>query len=832
MRIGIEMRPVTLGISGGVAQLLRGVLRCLCLRHSNHKYVLFSTIFNSGLLQPLPGAVENHVLPLDNYFEQLDQLAKEKDLDVLFRGYPMSDNLQFPMDRQIFQIPDIQHEHYPEFFAPAIRQARQESFNQVLKRAAAYIGTISDFARQTLLAHEATRCRDIFLMSPALLLELQEAASEPLTESELGLVPSAEYLLYPGNLWPHKNHRRVLEAFAQFRAATGRNVELVLTGHPAGWNEVAAEFGALPIRHLGFVRPPLLRRLLEKARALVYFSLYEGFGMPLLEAFDAGTPVLCSNSTSLPEVGGDAILSCDPLDVEAMSRCMARITQDADLGQLLIQRGKERLKAYTWEAAADNLLAACHRVHAGQHPVSEPRAGHIHVESWPVVSIVTPSFNQGRFLRRTIDSVLTQSYPHVEFVVIDGGSTDESVDILKSYGARFPWVSERDRGQTHAINKGFSRTHGDIQAYLNSDDVLLPGAVEEVVQHMLRRPACDLVYGEAHYIDENDNITGRYNTADYSFARLMQDCCICQPAAFWRTSIARTVGAFDESLHFAMDYDYWMRVDRAGGLLEHSREFLACSRMYAENKTLSCRTKIYDEIFHVSMKNAGFASLSYFQGLWHHLCHERRSGWPRYLASVPRFPDFMASLHHSWRNGLTPTPQRLLRNFARAAKGQAKHHLGRRFLSGCRVAQSLAKRLLRPFGAVVGGAERFNRPAVIGFWPDNWLAPTLRVHLGDSAVEQDLHLIGAPPEATKLTVRLPGKRADTIQLQAATVNSIAFKAPAGRDRNLVLEFSQFHVDPWGRQLAFRLQETNIFGEYDLGRNRPARSKASLQLTAR
>src|SRR5438270_571819 len=115
----------------------------------------------------------------------------------------------------------------------------------------------------------------------------------------------------------------------------------------------------------------------------------------------------------------------------------------------------------------------------------------------PIVSMVTPSFNQGRFLRRTIDSVLSQDYPHVEYLVFDGGSTDESIDVLRSYGDRFLWTSERDRGQTDAINKGLRRAKGDILAYLNSDDVLLPGAIATVAEHFRKNPAWDVVYGNA-----------------------------------------------------------------------------------------------------------------------------------------------------------------------------------------------------------------------------------------------------------------------------------------------------------------------------------------------
>lgn len=263
----------------------------------------------------------------------------------------------------------------------------------------------------------------------------------------------------------------------------------------------------------------------------------------------------------------------------------------------------------------------------------------------PLVSIVTPSYNQGRFLKRTIDSVLNQDYPHIEYLVIDGGSTDESVSILRQYGEQFFWRSERDGGQSEAINIGLCEAHGDILAYLNSDDVLLPGAIATVVEHFRTHPKWDLVYGNAHLIDEADRVLGNYPTAPYAFDRLLQDCYICQPAAFWRRGITDRIELFDESLHYAMDYDYWLRIDRAGGTLAQVPEFLACSRSYAETKTQSARLEVYREILGVSRRHADDASFSQYYAYWHHRCHERPAGWPRLLRWLPECHWWLAYLH-------------------------------------------------------------------------------------------------------------------------------------------------------------------------------------------
>ncbi len=169
-----------------------------------------------------------------------------------------------------------------------------------------------------------------------------------------------------------------------------------------------------------------------------------------------------------------------------MAALMERILKDDALREALVKRGKSRLDIYSWEKSADNLIAACERVGARERAVTEPRTASD--AALPLVSIVTPSYNQGRFLKRTIDSVLMQSYPNIQYVVIDGGSTDESIEILRSYRDRFYWVSEPDRGQTNAINKGLARANGEILAYLNSDDILAPRAIERVVQYLQKTP--------------------------------------------------------------------------------------------------------------------------------------------------------------------------------------------------------------------------------------------------------------------------------------------------------------------------------------------------------
>ncbi len=797
MKIGVDLRQLSLGASGGITQQVQGVFEAVFDRYTEHQFLVFCTPFNRSLLACDAEHVRYFSLSIASYFLDLDHIAAEEDLQVLFRSYPTEDTLQFPMHKQIVLIPDNQHETFPDFFAAEVLAARRSAFSKALGSAGA-IGTSSEFSRKVLLDFPGTRCEDVFLMEPS----LQAAhglgrSDQALGESERLLIPDGEYFLFPANLWKHKNHQRLLQAFRLLRDKTGREISLVLTGHPAGWSELSKEFSDLPVIHLGFVRSEMLRVLLERARALVFFSLYEGFGIPLLEAFDAGTPVICSNTTSLPEVGGDAVLTCDPTDIDAMAALMERILKDDALREALVKRGKSRLGIYSWEKSAQSLIDACKRVGARERAVTEPRTAS--GAALPLVSIVTPSYNQGRFLKRTIDSVLMQSYPNIQYVVIDGGSTDESIEILRSYRDRFYWISEPDGGQTNAINKGLARANGEILAYLNSDDILAPRAIERVVHYLQQHPECDMVYGEADYIDAQDKVIGSYKTADYSFDRLLEDCMVCQPAAFWRSRIAEKVGLFDERLNFAMDYDYWLRIAKAGGEIRFLREKLACSRLYPETKTLSARTKIYQEIFEICRRHTGHVHLSYYQGYWHHLIYEKDTLASRLLRWHHVSYTMLAWFHHKWKH-------RDRYPFTWVASAIVKKVSQRAAASGVR-AKGFVKR-----SSMFATLRR--NGSVKGFWPDNWLAPKLTIPPKSRAPGQVLHLAGVAPIDQTMTVAAGDREICKCDFEAHQYTKVSFLADLAGGKRISIQFSSFVEDPGKRRLAFLLQDTNVFSEQD------------------
>jgi glycosyltransferase involved in cell wall biosynthesis len=220
------------------------------------------------------------------------------------------------------------------------------------------------------------------------------------------------------------------------------------------------------------------------------------------------------------------------------------------------------------------------------------------------ISVVTPSYNQGRFIERTIRSVLEQGVKAQEYMVVDGASTDGTVDVLKKYGTQLRWVSETDDGQAEALNKGFTATHGDIIGWLNSDDIYYPGALSAVVNFFEEYPGAEVVYGDADHIDENDQIIEAYYTEEWNYEKLKEVCFLCQPAVFFRRRLLERLGSLDAGLRYCMDYEYWLRLG-AEVPFYRMRKKLAGSRMYGENKTLGDRIAVHKEINHMLRNRLG-----------------------------------------------------------------------------------------------------------------------------------------------------------------------------------------------------------------------------------
>jgi len=234
------------------------------------------------------------------------------------------------------------------------------------------------------------------------------------------------------------------------------------------------------------------------------------------------------------------------------------------------------------------------------------------------ISVITPSYNQAQFIERTILSVLDQNFPDLEYIVMDGESTYGTVDILKKYSDKIIWRSEKDNGQSDAINKGLKMATGDIVAYLNSDDTYEPGALKKVAEFFEKNTETKWAYGKCQIIDEKDKEIRKWITTyknflgkTYSYSKLLSENFICQPATFWKRGLLDEIGYFNEDEHFCMDYEFWLRIGQKypAGVIP---KYLANFRYYASSKSGSVNKKQFQDELRLARKYGDNHPLSLF----------------------------------------------------------------------------------------------------------------------------------------------------------------------------------------------------------------------------
>lgn len=197
------------------------------------------------------------------------------------------------------------------------------------------------------------------------------------------------------------------------------------------------------------------------------------------------------------------------------------------------------------------------------------------------ISIITPSYNQGEFIERTIQSVLAQQDAayQLDYIVMDGASSDNTISILKQYADKLRFVSEPDKGQTHAVNKGLQATDGEIIGWLNSDDIYYPQTVKTIMTFFANHPDVDVIYGEAYFIDKADKKISYYPTEKWDLENFKSRCFISQPSVFFRRRVVEKYGLLDENLHFCMDYEYWLRLGLYGAKIAYIPQVLSATRI-------------------------------------------------------------------------------------------------------------------------------------------------------------------------------------------------------------------------------------------------------------
>ena len=221
-------------------------------------------------------------------------------------------------------------------------------------------------------------------------------------------------------------------------------------------------------------------------------------------------------------------------------------------------------------------------------------------DSWqyPLVSIVTPTYNQAAFLSETLESVLTQDYPNIEHIVIDDGSTDDTARVLSEYTGKIDWERQANMGQTPTINKGWQRSKGEIVTWLNSDDTLTPGAVSTAVAYLQQHPDVDIVFGDTLFTDPSGSPIERSSARDkFDYERFVLDCHnpIPQPSSFIRRTVVDDVGLLDPKYYYFMDWDFFLRAG-IRHKIEYTPELLSTYRLHPESKTVAQAARAAPEL--------------------------------------------------------------------------------------------------------------------------------------------------------------------------------------------------------------------------------------------
>ena len=612
MRLAINLRLYVKGEIGGMENYVRHVVSGIgadprIVRNGWTIFALHSELEN--VRDFAPGA--NLIGVTHETAEAIIHRELEQNhYDLLFCPLLVLDPLRVSIPSAI-TIPDLQHEFFPEFFDKTTLEWRRHTFQPSVFYADT-VFTISEYSKSTLV--------DKFEIDPGKVTVVQldvdpEFLSPPGKTASLAFQQLAipePYIYFPANFWKHKNHSTLLRALQLLIESGYPDLTLAFTGSPkSGMERVQAEVEKLQlnrnVRFLGYQPRAIIAEIYRNSLCLAFVSLFEGFGIPILEAFHVGTPVVAARGTSCPEVAGDAAILVDEHDAADIASGLRKVIDNRDLRNDLIVKGKRRAADFSWKKAVALTLGSFDAI------IEKHRSPRVEVFEKLLVSVVTPTYNMGRFLEETIQSVLSQDYPKIEYIVMDGGSTDGTLDILRKYEGRLQYRSERDYGQAHAVNKGFGVSTGEIFTFLNADDTYLPGAVSTAVKQLMANKNVGLVYGDAYYVAEDGSTIGPYPTKPYDYNLLSRNCFICQPASFmWRRAF-ESAGWINQDLQTALDYDLWIRIAKQRPLLK-IEGYLATSRMYRDNKTVSRRPQVYQEIIRAVKTHYGFVSYDWIYG--------------------------------------------------------------------------------------------------------------------------------------------------------------------------------------------------------------------------
>lgn len=608
MKLGINATGLYPGKVGGAEQYLRNILNEL----TNYPEIEVYLFLNETAITTFEETERQKLIWIDlsyNHDAQLKGYIALYNIDVwfcpLFHLIPVDCGIP-----NITTIFDIQQEYFPQNFDRKVLKARKRLTEKTVRRTDLIL-TISEYSKKTLMEKFGLpdeKIKVTYLDADSSF----EKSIDPYILADIKANLPEQFILFPANMWPHKNHINLIKGYSIAKKKQELPLKLVFTGaQERESTQIGEAIEASGLRdqivYLGYLPQEHMRYVFRCATMLAFPSLFEGFGIPLVEAMASDLPIICSTSSCVPEIVGDAGILFDGNSPEQIADAILKVYNDPELRDRLIQNGRRRRGLFSWEKCARETIGYIQQMYIPQ------KAPKLRISKHPKVSVITPSYNQGPFIRDTIESVLNQTYDNIEYIVMDGGSTDETVSILKEYGDRIKWVSEKDKGQADAVNKGIAVAKGEIIGWLNSDDTYFPEAVEKAVNAFISHPGYDMIYGEGVYIDKEGRVTDSYNTKMFDYDEFASDCFICQPTAFFTKEIVDKVGGLRTELQLCMDYELWMRIGKVGKIL-YIPERIATSRMYEENKTLSRRGEVYPECCREVKRHYGYVPHNWLVG--------------------------------------------------------------------------------------------------------------------------------------------------------------------------------------------------------------------------
>ena len=411
------------------------------------------------------------------------------------------------------------------------------------------------------------------------------------------------FALCVGNLMPHKNLSVALRAMARLHAAGQAAPPLAVVGHGDASALTALLPPGLPpagVKCLGYLSDEDVALAYRAATVFIFPSRYEGFGLPVLEAMASGTPVAYADTASLPEAAGIAGLPFPADDDATLAGIVSRLLSEEALRRRQIALGLDRAAAFSWRDCAGHVYEAL-REASGLPPHRLPK-----------VSIVTPSYNQAAFLPRTLESVAAQRGVAVEHIVLDGGSTDGTADILRQWNDRLAfWRSAPDKGQTSALAEGFAMAGGEVMGWLNSDDWLYDeGALAAVAEAFARHPEAVMVTGDTVLTDAAGAPVMIDMVLAPSARQMRSMMAVPQQSTFFRRSAYLAAGGVDTTFAYCMDFDLFERISRQGAIVRIPR-VLAAFRLHE-----SAKTATWQDVF---QREAYACQHRYGTGLWREL---------------------------------------------------------------------------------------------------------------------------------------------------------------------------------------------------------------------